>query len=102
MTPIFDDMLLGFDFLKGNGIDICMSQGLMGIKGEHVQMTMGIVNGSPQVTNVSVPNRTVVPPNSVVRTEGHLDQTVQEQYIVEPRIWKDLLILRTLHNDCIR
>lgn len=30
-------------------------------------------------------------------TEGQLDLTVQEQYIVEPRIWKDLLILRTLH-----
>lgn len=63
-----------------------------------MQMTMGIVNGSPQITNVSVTNRTVVPLNSVVRTEGHLDQTVQEQYIVEPRIWKHLLILRTLHN----
>lgn len=70
----------------------------IGVKGKQVQMTMGIVNGSPQVTNISVTNRTVVTPNSVVRTEGHLDQTVKEQYIVEPRIWKDLLILRTLPN----
>lgn len=31
VAPIFDDMLLGFDFLKGNGIDICMSQGHMGV-----------------------------------------------------------------------
>lgn len=61
VAPIFDDMLLGFDFLKGNGIDICMSQGHMGVKGKQVQMTMGIVNGSPQVTNVSVTNRTVFP-----------------------------------------
>lgn len=75
-------MLLRFDFLTGNGIDICMSQGHMGVKGEQKQT----VNGSPQVTNVSVTNRTVVPPNSVVRMEGHLDQTVQEQYIVDPMI----------------
>lgn len=98
VAPIFDDMLLGFDFLKGNGIDICMSRGQMGVKGEQLKMAMGIVNESPQVTNVSVTNRTVVPPNSVVRTEGHLNPTVQEQYIVEPMIWKDLLILRTLQN----
>lgn len=44
VAPIFYDMLLGFDFLKGNGIDIFMSQGHMGVKGEQVQMTMGIVN----------------------------------------------------------
>lgn len=79
-------MFLRFDFLTGNGIDICISQGHMGVKGEQKQTTDGIVNGSPQVTNVSVTNRTVVPPNSVVRMEGHLDQTVQEQYIVDPRI----------------
>lgn len=41
----------------------------------------------------------MVPPNSVVRTAGHLDQTVQEQYKVEPKIWKDLLIFRTLRNS---
>lgn len=61
VAPIFVDMLLGFDFLKGNGINMCMSQGHMGVKGKQVQMTMGIVNGSPQVTNVSVTNKTVFP-----------------------------------------
>lgn len=33
VAPIFDDMLLGFDFLKGNGMDICMSQGTYWSKG---------------------------------------------------------------------
>lgn len=61
VAPIVDDMLQGFDFLKGNGINMCMSQGHMGVKGKQVQMTMGIVNGSPQVTNVSVTNKTVFP-----------------------------------------
>lgn len=44
VAPVFDDMLLGVDFLKGNGIEFCMSQGYMGLKGEQVQMTKGIVN----------------------------------------------------------
>lgn len=101
VAPIFYDMFLGFDFLQGNDIDICMSQGHMGVNGEQVQITRGIVNGSLQITNASVTNRTVVPPNSLVKTEGHLDQTVQEQYIVESRIWKDLLVLGTLHNPKI-
>lgn len=68
VAPSFDDMLLGFDFLKGNGIDSCMSQGHILEKSEQEQMTMGNVNGKPQVTNVSVTNRTVVSPNCVVRS----------------------------------
>lgn len=40
----------------------------------------------------------MVPPYFVVRMESHLDQKVQEQIIVESGIWKDLLVLRTLHD----
>jgi hypothetical protein len=93
VASIFDDMLLGFDLLKGNGIDICMSQGHMDIKGEKVPMFTGSVNEGSQISNVSVTNRTVVPPNLVVRMEGRLDQKVNNQYIIEPGTWKDLLIL---------
>lgn len=61
VDPIFDEMVLGFDCLKGHGIDLSMSEGHMKISGETVQMTLGEVNKPPQVTNVSVTNRTVVP-----------------------------------------
>jgi hypothetical protein len=61
VASIFYDMLLGFDLLKGNGIDICMSQVHMNIKGEKVPMLTGNISEGSQISNVSVTNRTVAP-----------------------------------------
>ncbi|CAC5410734.1 unnamed protein product [Mytilus coruscus] len=96
VNPIEDDMLLGFDLLRAHCIDLQMSEVQLRVREEVIPMTMGKVERAPRVANVTLREKVMVPPNSVMKISCHVYCELPS-YIVEAGTYSGLLVPRTLH-----
>ncbi|CAC5367586.1 unnamed protein product [Mytilus coruscus] len=74
VAPIGDDMLLGIDFLKKQGISLDLKKDKLSIHGEVVQMSWGPAEILARVTEVQAAEDKIVPANSVKRVVGLLTE----------------------------
>jgi len=98
VAPIGDEMLLGLDFLGTHGISLDLKKGELTLHGEVVPMRWEAVTLGPKVTCVRAGEAVRVPPNSVVRMKGQLEERLGRDYIIEAQAKGDLLIPRTLRG----
>jgi predicted aspartyl protease len=100
VAPIEEEMLLGLDFLEANGVSLHLKEKKLQIAGEVISMSLGA--GRPLVnekeTGVSLVKGCKVPPNSVMRVEAQLSETLGGEYIVKAATKGEILIPRTLHK----
>lgn len=83
VAPIDDDMLLGLDFLYKYNVVLDCSKNIFVINGETLPMDYGKPKKVPKVSKVTVPGKTVIPPNSAIHINGKLSSEM-ENYIIEP------------------
>ena len=86
VAPMDDDMLLGLDFMRKNRVVLdCCKQQIM-INSDIFQMSYGknTEQHIPKIAKVTVPNKTVLPPNSAVHINGKLQENFSRNYIIEP------------------
>jgi len=94
VAPIDCDMLLGMDFLSRYRANLDLGKLTLTLNGKTMNVTFG-PKAKPSVNRVTIPTRTVVPPNSVVRLT--CETTPQSKdFIVEPTEVQSLLIPRTV------
>ncbi|VDI75819.1 Hypothetical predicted protein, partial [Mytilus galloprovincialis] len=95
VAPISDDMLLGFDLLREEGVALDMLEGHLKIGDEVIPMTSGAVGQVPREANVLLDKTVTVPPNSVMRVSCNLSNELSG-YVVEACTHDELLVPRTL------
>ncbi|CAG2188812.1 unnamed protein product [Mytilus edulis] len=99
VAPIDNDMLLGLDFLVRAKVILDCRKLVFFINGEALPMVHGDVGLVPpaerhsKIAKITVPHRTVIPPNSVVQLESDLSAELTD-FIIEPNKEIDLLIPR--------
>ncbi|CAC5408722.1 unnamed protein product [Mytilus coruscus] len=98
VAPIGDQMLLGIDFLREQGISLDLHRNQLSIHGEVVQMSWGQAKVLPQTTEVRAGKNHMVPANSGKRVIGVLAEPMGREYIIEARAEGNPLIPRTLHE----
>ena len=98
VAPIGDQMLLGIDFLRKQGISLDLHRNQLSIHGEVIQMSWGQASSLPQTTEVRAGKNHTVPANSVQRVMGVLAKPMGREYIIEAKAEGCLLIPRTLHD----
>jgi hypothetical protein len=100
VAPIEEEMLLGLDFLEANGVSLHLKEKKLHITGKVISMSWEA--GSPLVnekeTGVFLVRGCMVPPNSVMRVETQLSETLGGEYIVKAATKGEILIPRTLHK----
>ena len=67
VAPIEQEMLFGVDLLTRGSAVLNIGKGTLTYNGYEITMGMGDSDGRPQVARVTVSNRRIVPPNSVVQ-----------------------------------
>ncbi|VDI42213.1 Hypothetical predicted protein [Mytilus galloprovincialis] len=106
VAPIDNDMLLGLDFLVRAKVILDCRKLVFFINGEALPMIHGDVglvppvNAIARVAKITVPHRTVIPPNSVVQLESDLSAELTD-FIIEPNKEIDLLIPRGYYNASV-
>ncbi|CAG2255195.1 tatD [Mytilus edulis] len=106
VAPIDNDMLLGLDFLVRAKVILDCRKLVFFINGEALPMVHGDVglvppvNAIARVAKITVPHRTVIPPNSVVQLESDLSAELTD-FIIEPNKEIDLLIPRGYYNASV-
>ncbi|CAG2191777.1 unnamed protein product [Mytilus edulis] len=106
VAPIDNDMLLGLDFLVRAKVILDCRKLVFFINGEALPMVHGDVGLVPpvnkiaRVAKITVPHRTVIPPNSVVQLESDLSAELTD-FIIEPNKEIDLLIPRGYYNASV-
>ncbi|VDI27328.1 Hypothetical predicted protein [Mytilus galloprovincialis] len=106
VAPIDNDMLLGLDFLVRAKVILDCRKLVFFINGEALPMIHGDVGLVPpvnkiaRVAKITVPHRTVIPPNSVVQLESDLSAELTD-FIIEPNKEIDLLIPRGYYNASV-
>ncbi|VDI74776.1 Hypothetical predicted protein [Mytilus galloprovincialis] len=98
VAPIGDQMLLGIDFLRKQGISLDLHRNQLSIHGEVIQMSWGQASSLPQTTEVRAGKNHTVPANSVQRVMGVLAKPMGREYIIMAKAEGCLLIPRTLHD----
>jgi hypothetical protein len=100
VAPIDDDMLLGLDFLKMHQAITDLKNNTFTIGYHQLPRYCGPQSEIPIVAKVTVPERTVVSPHSVVRMPGQLDVDLSN-FIVEssPKCQGPLLVPRCFFQD---
>ena len=76
VAPISDDLLLGLDFMIAYKVDPLISRNVLMIAGLEVPATLKRGSSGQQqgIGRVLISKHTVVPPNSVMRMECHVDR----------------------------
>nr|XP_045590082.1 uncharacterized protein LOC123752056 [Procambarus clarkii] len=102
VAPIEDNMLLGLDFMKRQGISLALAQSQMILQGQIIPMQLGRENtpdpnSNPCTAKVAVSQHTVIPPRSVANVTCELDNNMP-QYLVEPLDDGRVPIIRILHQ----
>ena len=97
IAPIDDDMLLGLDFLKHHNVVVDLIKDQLIIQDKVVQLTYGKANMVPKIAKVTVPKRTVIPPNSAVLVKCNISEPMNT-YVAEPII-DNVLIPRAVYSD---
>ena len=72
VAPIDDDMLLGLDFLYKYNVVLDCSKNIFVKDGETLPMGYGKPKKVPKVSKVTVPGKTVIPPNATIHSNGKL------------------------------
>ena len=94
VAPIEEEMLLGLDFLEANGVSLHLNEKKLHITGEVISMSWGA--RSPLVnekeTGVSLVRGCMVSPNSVMRVEAQLSETLGWEYFVKAATKGEMLI----------
>ncbi|XP_069189256.1 uncharacterized protein [Procambarus clarkii] len=103
VAPIKDNMLLGLDFMKRQGISLALAQSQMILLGQIIAMQLGREdtpdpNSNPCIAKVAVSQHTVIPPRSVANVLCELDNNMP-QYLVEPLDEERIPIMRALHQN---
>ena len=83
VAPIEQDMLLGIDLLKQGSAVLNIGKGTLTYEGYEITMGMTDCEGQPMVARVTVTQRKVVPPHSVVRIKCAMD-TKMPECVIEP------------------
>ncbi|XP_071083966.1 uncharacterized protein [Haliotis cracherodii] len=93
--PIQDDVLLGLDFFVPQGAHLDLTQQLLQIGSDTIEMTLCRSQKVPQVSRITVWKKTIIPPNSVQQLECPIPKQLSD-FIIEPRLTSnDLLMPRT-------
>ena len=82
VVPIDDDMLLGLDFLYKYIVILDCSKNKFVINGETLPMDYGKAKNVPEMSKVTVPGKTVIPPNSVIHINGKMSSQIENYFIV--------------------
>ena len=84
VVPIEQDMLFGVDIMaKGSAVSD-MGKNVFIFKGHDVAMNNGQAqSGNPQVAQVTVARRTIIPPNSAAQIPSKMDRSMPD-YVIEP------------------
>ena len=82
VAPIEQDMLLGFDILRGKSI-LDMVKGTLTFDGQELSLDVGSSSGQAHVARVTVAKRHVIPPNCAVQLPCRLSQEMSD-YVMEP------------------
>lgn len=82
VAPIGDDMLLGLNVMVTYNVTVDTGRSKCKIGDNEFHLNSDKNSIIPVVARVSIPHRTVIPPNTVVHVNGHLN-TKMENYIVE-------------------
>jgi hypothetical protein len=98
VAPIDDYMLLGLDFLYKYNVILDCSKNKFVINGETLPMDYGKAKNVPKVSKVTVPGKTVIPPNSAIHINGKLSSQI-ENYIMEPDSDIPVMILRCMYAN---
>ena len=96
VAPIEDEMLLGLDFLRQQGVTIHIQHSRLQIGDEHIPMKYSAPSPSSRVARVYVVKCTVVPPNKVKRITGVLDQRLGD-FIFQPYKGLPVMIPHAIH-----
>ena len=98
VAPIEDDMLLGLDFLRRHRIDVHIKDMELVMENQAIPMEFGITPDQIRVAKVTLQFRVVIPPNTVKRITGVIDQRMQS-FVVEPSASLPALLPYSLHSD---
>ena len=101
MAPIQDDMLLGLDFLLRHGLDIKLDDRCLDFRGNgemvSIEVDRMVTSKENTVARVTIENTIKVPPNSVLRLQCEISDSLND-YIIEPEGDLDVIVPRTLHS----
>ena len=97
IAPISDDMLLGLDFLRRHAVDILIGSEELKLGTQSIPLMRGSTRGPEKVAKVCLQHRVTIPPNSLKRITGVIDQRM-EGFIIEPMSGLPALVPRTLHD----
>ena len=98
VAPIEDDMLLGLNFMVTYKVAVDMGQSKFVINGDEFDLNSDKQAVIPVIARVSIPKRTVIPPNTLVHVNGQLD-TKMENYVVEQCKEMPILVSRCYYKD---
>ena len=101
VAPMDDYMLLGLDFMRRNNVVLDCSKQQITINSDVLQLSFGRSKElhMPKVSKVTLPNRTVLPPNSAVHLNGKLTNRLHNDYVIEPEDNIPVLIPRYMYSQ---
>ncbi|XP_013381256.1 uncharacterized protein LOC106152279 [Lingula anatina] len=103
VAPIHDEMLLGHDILQHMGAILDLRDNALVINGERVPVTTEISKGQkPTIARVTLSQKVVVPPNSVMRVSCSISEPLEEYIVESVNEGGELLIPRTLQSKTAR
>ena len=97
VAPLGEDMLLGLDFLRSNGVQVLMDSNQLKLGTETIDMVYGKETREPTISKVCNISREVILPNTVVRLPCIMS-TVLSDFMLEPVDGLEVMIPRSVHN----
>ena len=83
VAPIKDEMLLGVNFLKTNGVILDLLNDTLRVGEQELPLNFGTISGPPKVAKVMLMQRQKISPNTVVHVPCLMDEYLSD-YVVEP------------------